>query len=106
MIVGVFIPRAACALQVHFLHIYMGWFAGSTKPEEPGALSRKERQKCWETRDVYFACLDREGVVTPGEEGKACAPENRQYEENCARSWVRRTCLLYLPSSASDPRTD
>ncbi|KAG5652605.1 hypothetical protein H0H81_004387 [Sphagnurus paluster] len=64
----------------------MGWF--SSKSEEPSAPSREDRKKCWEKRDLYFACLDRAGVVKAGEEGKACSSEHRAYEENCAKSWI------------------
>ncbi|KAF8071533.1 cytochrome oxidase c subunit VIb-domain-containing protein [Lyophyllum atratum] len=66
----------------------MGWLLASSKPEEPATLSRQERQKCWESRDAYFSCLDRVGVVKPGQEGNACASEHEKYEENCAKSWM------------------
>ncbi|EGN99411.1 hypothetical protein SERLA73DRAFT_182382 [Serpula lacrymans var. lacrymans S7.3] len=65
----------------------MGWFGGS-KSEQATPVSRENRQKCWETRDAYFECLDRVGVLKAGEEGKACAKENTLYEENCAKSWI------------------
>ncbi|KAF8652326.1 hypothetical protein AX16_004453 [Volvariella volvacea WC 439] len=65
----------------------MGWFS-SAKKEEPSAESRQGRQKCWDKRDAYFACLDRSGVVKAGEEGDACSSEKRAYEENCAKSWI------------------
>lgn len=65
----------------------MGWF-GSSKPEEPSAISRQSRAKCWEHRDTYFACLEAAGVVKAGEEGGACAKEEAGYAQNCAKSWV------------------
>ncbi|KIM37347.1 hypothetical protein M413DRAFT_448628 [Hebeloma cylindrosporum] len=65
----------------------MGWFSSAPKKEE-GAPNRQDRQKCWEARDAYFACLDDAGVVKAGEEGKACSKEKRLYEDNCARSWI------------------
>ncbi|KAF7965928.1 hypothetical protein HWV62_14434 [Athelia sp. TMB] len=65
----------------------MGWF-GSSKPEEPSAISRQSRAKCWEHRDTYFACLDAAGVVKAGEEGGACAKEEAGYAQNCAKSWI------------------
>lgn len=52
------------------------------------APNREERKRCWESRDAYFRCLDREKVIVPGREGKACASENKVYEKNCAASWV------------------
>ncbi len=67
----------------------MGWF-GTRKSETPDATSRKDRQKCWESRDAYFACLDGANVVKPGDEGgSACADLRNTYENNCAKSWVR-----------------
>ncbi|KII84373.1 hypothetical protein PLICRDRAFT_117928 [Plicaturopsis crispa FD-325 SS-3] len=61
----------------------------SSKPEAaPDAASRQDRQKCWESRDAYFACLDSAGVLIAGEEGNKCASQNARYEENCARSWI------------------
>jgi len=70
----------------------MGWFGGSsTKDKDEGAPNREDRKKCWEARDGYFLCLDNAGVVKAGDEGKACAKESKEYEKNCARSWVRRS---------------
>jgi len=69
------------------------WTLGRSKPEEATAPSRQDRKKCWETRDAYFACLDRAGVVKPGEEGKACAVQKAPYEHSCAKSWVRVVVL-------------
>lgn len=65
----------------------MGWFSSSS-PKDPEVSSRQDRRKCWEARDTYFSCLDRAGVVKAGEEGAACSAELRQYEQNCAKSWV------------------
>lgn len=61
---------------------------GAVGSKQQSTPSRHNRQKCWEARDAYFACLDRVGVVKAGEEGKACTSENRQYAESCAKSWV------------------
>ena len=66
----------------------MGWFGSST--QEPTAVTRGERQHCWDNRDVYFACLDNSHVLKPGDEGKGCAKEKAAYEKSCAKSWVRR----------------
>ncbi|KAI0706440.1 cytochrome oxidase c subunit VIb-domain-containing protein [Earliella scabrosa] len=64
----------------------MGWFGG--KSETPDPTSRKDRQRCWESRDAYFACLDGANVVKPGDEGAACADVRKLYEKNCAKSWI------------------
>jgi len=77
----------------HFIPTHyntMGWFSSSKKEEDNAAPTRQDRQKCWETRDAYFACLDRVGVVKAGEEGSACSKEQKEYAKNCAQSWVRR----------------
>ncbi|KAJ7183628.1 cytochrome oxidase c subunit VIb-domain-containing protein [Mycena filopes] len=67
----------------------MGWWPfASSGPEEPTPPTRHERQKCWESRDAYFACLDGVGVVKAGTEGYACSTENRAYEKTCAQSWI------------------
>ncbi|KAG6372239.1 hypothetical protein JVT61DRAFT_8039 [Boletus reticuloceps] len=67
----------------------MGWFTTS-KPD----VSREDRKKCWESRDVYFTCLDRAGVLEAGKEGNACAKEKSQYEASCAKSWASLSNLL------------
>ncbi|KAI0833839.1 cytochrome oxidase c subunit VIb-domain-containing protein, partial [Trametes gibbosa] len=65
----------------------MGWFSGS-KSETPDPTSRKDRQRCWDSRDAYFTCLDAANVVKPGDEGGACAESKTTYEGNCAKSWI------------------
>lgn len=81
--------------------LVMGWLWGSSKQEEPTVSTRQDRKQCWETRDTYFECLDRVGVVKAGEEGKACSVELGRYEENCAKSWV---CTLpCCPLLMTDP---
>ncbi|KAF9048920.1 cytochrome oxidase c subunit VIb-domain-containing protein [Panaeolus papilionaceus] len=65
----------------------MGWFSGSSKEEE-SAPTRENRKRCWETRDAYFACLDKAAVVKPGDEGTVCNADKKLYEENCAKSWI------------------
>jgi cytochrome c oxidase assembly factor 6 len=72
----------------------MGWF-GSNKTEQPNAISREDRLKCWEARDAYFACLDAAEVVVAGTEGSKCAPQRKSYEQNCAKSWVSHSLLAY-----------
>ncbi|KAH9930070.1 uncharacterized protein B0H18DRAFT_995094, partial [Fomitopsis serialis] len=65
----------------------MGWFSSSKAPEKPDPASRNDRQKCWDSRDAYFACLDGAKVVKPGDEGSACDGPKAAYERNCAKSW-------------------
>jgi hypothetical protein len=52
------------------------------------SVTRKDRTKCWESRDAYFACLDAQGILYAGKEKGVCTSENARYHENCAKSWV------------------
>ncbi|KAJ4387683.1 hypothetical protein N0V93_008281 [Gnomoniopsis smithogilvyi] len=56
------------------------------------APDRTERKKCWEARDGYFACLDKNGILDAIKDekvaAKACGGENVVFERDCAREWV------------------
>ncbi|KAH6677102.1 cytochrome oxidase c subunit VIb-domain-containing protein [Halenospora varia] len=58
----------------------------------PIAPDRTQRAKCWEARDGYFRCLDKNNIVDSLTEHdkaeKGCAKEGREFEGNCASSWV------------------
>lgn len=84
---------------------FMLWFS-SSKPEPPTAASREDRQKCWESRDAYFACLDAAGVVKAGEENNACSTQATHYEQNCAKSWVRYSISRFLLFSFNNDITE
>ncbi|GAA6013492.1 hypothetical protein JCM11491_006099 [Sporobolomyces phaffii] len=72
----------------------MGFFSSSSsaKTAEPAndsaAPSRSERKACWDSRDLYFSCLDKQSVSVPGQEGDKCAKEDGAYRDKCAASWV------------------
>ncbi|KAJ7068879.1 cytochrome oxidase c subunit VIb-domain-containing protein [Mycena belliarum] len=69
----------------------MGWWPFSkaaAASEESISPTRHERQKCWESRDAYFECLDGVGIINAGTEGKLCSVENRAYQSTCAQSWI------------------
>ncbi|KAI9067696.1 hypothetical protein FKP32DRAFT_1664096 [Trametes sanguinea] len=66
----------------------MGWFSSNKSSETPDPTSRQDRQRCWNSRDAYFACLDANNIVKPGDEGSACAEAKKKYEQNCAKSWI------------------
>ncbi|TVY42812.1 Cytochrome c oxidase subunit 6B-like protein [Lachnellula subtilissima] len=79
----------------------MGFFGTTTTSPPPPKISsdgapiapdRTQRAKCWEGRDGYFKCLDKNGIIDSiGEKAKAekeCASEARGFEANCASSWV------------------
>jgi len=78
----------------------MGWFSSSSQLPEPKlsadgapiAPDRTQRARCWEGRDAYFKCLDRNEIIDSLKEkdkaDKACAQEEKGFEANCATSWV------------------
>lgn len=78
----------------------MGLFSTAPSPPAPKissdgtpiAPNRTERSRCWEARDAYFQCLDKNGIVDSilekDEAAKACATEGKGFEGNCASSWV------------------
>ncbi|KAL1915039.1 uncharacterized protein VTP21DRAFT_7744 [Calcarisporiella thermophila] len=55
-------------------------------PTSQKAPNREHRQKCWDFRDKYFACLDAKNVVKPVE--GVCDQERQDYEKECMKSWV------------------
>jgi cytochrome c oxidase assembly factor 6 len=73
----------------------------STNPNSSGPKSsdggyvapdRSAREKCYESRDQLFHCLDRNDIldaVTEDEKSKrVCREENEAYERDCAKAWV------------------
>lgn len=58
------------------------------------APSRTERRRCWESRDAYFACLDRNNILDAVKDDKAaakqCGGESAVFERDCAAEWVRQ----------------
>ncbi|KJY00336.1 hypothetical protein TI39_contig336g00043 [Zymoseptoria brevis] len=80
----------------------MGLFSSSSPASPPApepsndggfiAPDRTARAQCWEGRDNFFACLERNGIVdSVREDAKAraaCAPELKEFEKVCASSWV------------------
>ncbi|KAG9594435.1 hypothetical protein KCU77_g4970, partial [Aureobasidium melanogenum] len=81
----------------------MGWF-GSDKPNAPEAPKasgdggfiapdRTKRAHCWEARDAYFACLDKNNIIDSVKQSEKadslCAPESAKFDQNCASSWVQ-----------------
>nr|CDP30082.1 Putative protein of unknown function [Podospora anserina S mat+] len=78
----------------------MGWLSSSSPEDQRSqeiragtvAPSRAERARCWEARDGYFACLDKNNIVDALKEekaaGKACGAEGKVFERDCAAQWV------------------
>jgi len=56
------------------------------------APDRVKRAKCWDSRDAYFQCLNKNNILDAIREKeaaeKACAKESASFEQNCASSWV------------------
>ncbi|EPE05159.1 oxidoreductase-like protein [Ophiostoma piceae UAMH 11346] len=81
----------------------LSWSSGPTSDDEKRAEAvrngaavptRAERKKCWDSRDIYFGCLDKHKIidVTKAENEaaakKACGAENALIERDCAAQWV------------------
>ncbi|ORY49301.1 cytochrome oxidase c subunit VIb-domain-containing protein [Leucosporidium creatinivorum] len=65
------------------------WSSSKTAEAPSGIPDRSARQQCWDARDRYFGCLDKNSIVVPGqEEGKTCKAEDTDYRKLCAASWV------------------
>lgn len=78
------------------------WVTGSSKPAQPEAPKtpdggfvapdRSKREMCYESRDVFFQCLDKNDILDAIREDeksrKVCPQEVTDYERDCARSWV------------------
>lgn len=82
----------------------MGWlpsFGSSSTPadskskEAYEAPDRVRRAKCWDARDAYFKCLDKNNILdaigNADAAEKACGKESQSFEQNCASSWVSST---------------
>jgi len=52
-------------------------------PAKYKALSRAERKVCYDARDVYFKCLDKNN-----EDLFLCEKERRMCEKVCPKLWV------------------
>ncbi|VEU20250.1 DEKNAAC101211 [Brettanomyces naardenensis] len=71
----------------------MGFFFSSQESKEPP--NRSKREKCWESRDIFFQCLDRINVVDPLRNDtqklvkKECGTEDKQFQKDCVASWVK-----------------
>jgi cytochrome c oxidase assembly factor 6 len=76
----------------------MGWLpswssgAAAGAAEPAGPPKREERVRCWDSRDIFFACLDKHNIVDAIKEDEkartVCASENLKFEKNCVASWV------------------
>ncbi|KAI9801706.1 MAG: hypothetical protein M1833_002388 [Piccolia ochrophora] len=77
----------------------MGWFSPAdvgpkvSKDGTPEAPNRTDRAHCWESRDAFFKCLDRNGIVDSIKDqslaSERCGAEDQAFGKNCASSWVQ-----------------
>lgn len=88
---------------VHILYTIatmFGFGASSSSTPPPAstpteAPSREQRKACWDSRDTYYACINKTGVLIAGgnEAGEAaCKRERAEYERHCGKSWVSAPC--------------
>lgn len=76
----------------------MGLFSSNPSPAstaEDGSykpMKREERKACWDSRDKYFACLDKNNILDSVKDadaaGQKCGKETVAFEKDCASSWV------------------
>lgn len=56
------------------------------------APDRTSRQRCWESRDLFFGCLDNNNIVDSlkddKEARKRCGKEILEFENACSKTWV------------------
>ncbi|KAJ5601850.1 hypothetical protein N7510_011384 [Penicillium lagena] len=80
----------------------MGWLpwsssssAADKKASDGGRIApdRSSRAKCYEGRDLFFSCLDRndilDGIKDDKEARRKCAKEVEQFEAACSQAWVK-----------------
>lgn len=78
--------------------VTMGWLPwssnDSTKASDGGRIApdRSSRARCWEGRDAFFACLDRNNILDAIKDDKEarrkCAKEVAEFEAACSQTWV------------------
>lgn len=87
----------------------MGLFSASMSPPQPStpkpssdgayeAPDRNARAICWQARDVFFECLERNAIVDSIKDAdqaqKLCGEQGKGFERDCARSWVRTAFIV------------
>lgn len=74
---------------------WLPWSSGdSNKASDGGRIApdRTSRARCWEGRDAFFSCLDRndilDGIKDDKEARRKCAKEVQEFEAACSQTWV------------------
>ena len=52
---------------------------------------KEKRQKCWDSRDRYWECLDKNGDLN-----EKCIDIRKLYEAECPSQWVSQRFELYF----------
>jgi hypothetical protein len=113
-------PHLAVAATLHIFGAIMvyglEWLTGSPQPKvEPVraksgdggyvAPDRSARERCYESRDIFFACLDQQDILDANkhdaESRQKCPEEVAAYERDCAKSWVGHGLLGCGPQNGS-----
>lgn len=80
----------------------------TTSSEEYRPPGRQTRAKCWDSRDVFNECLNRNNILDAIKDkdaaDKACGKESDLFEKNCASSWVSFCVFLFLNSQEKSSR--
>jgi len=89
---------------------WLPWSSGdSNKASDGGRIApdRTSRARCWEARDAFFGCLDRndilDGIKDDKEARRKCAKEVLEFEAACSQTWVCTALAgeLYLARDSS-----
>ncbi|PYH89237.1 hypothetical protein BO71DRAFT_403211 [Aspergillus ellipticus CBS 707.79] len=77
----------------------MGWFSSSSEAPKTAsdggriAPDRSSRARCYEGRDMFFSCLDRNDILDAIKEDKEvrrkCGKEIAEFETACSAAWVK-----------------
>ncbi|BDD56785.1 hypothetical protein MPDQ_005686 [Monascus purpureus] len=75
----------------------MGWLwsSNSDKTSDGGKIApdRTSRQRCWESRDLFFNCLDDSNIIdslkNDKEARRKCGKEIAAFENACSKTWVK-----------------
>ncbi|KAF9422915.1 hypothetical protein HW555_001458, partial [Spodoptera exigua] len=49
----------------------------------------QQRKTCWDSRDRYWECLDKENVKDSSEKPKACLDLRKMFEKSCPTQWIK-----------------
>ena len=84
---------------------WLPWSSGdSNKASDGGRIApdRTSRARCWEGRDAFFACLDRNDILDAIKDDKEarrkCSKEVAEFEAACSATWVRAIRLFWVIS--------